>query len=126
MRLLTCWPNPERKQIVDRATHKAKQMRRMKIILAATAVALLFFTLWFAFVLGKASQRSPRLEIYTADTGAKLCINGVAYEVGAAYIGSPWQGVYRPVERAQEPLVGADGKEVIREVLPARCQTNHE
>jgi len=67
-------------------------------------------------------QHPIQLEMLTADTGAEICINGVAYEVGAAEIDSPWHGVYIPIEQGQEPLIGEDGHRILRQVIPVHCK----
>ncbi|MBF8164317.1 hypothetical protein IVE04_24435 [Pseudomonas mendocina] len=77
-------------------------------------------------VMQAIKQHPIQLEMLTADTGAEVCINGFAYEVGDAGSDSPWHGVYRPVQQGQPPLIGEDGQQVLRQVIPVRCNIGRE
>lgn len=91
--------------------------------IAAAAVGVCVGMVIGAVGVQQAIKQHPiQLEMLTADTSAKICINGVAYEVGDAEIDSPWHGVYRPVQQGQEPLIGEDGQQVLRQVIPVHCK----
>lgn len=91
--------------------------------IAATAVGVCAGMVIGAMWVQQVIKHHPiQLEMLTADTSAKVCINGFAYEVGNTEIDSPWHGVYRPVQQGQEPLIGEDGQLVLRQVVPVPCK----
>lgn len=91
--------------------------------IAAVAVGVCFGMVIGAVGVQQLIKQHPmRLGVLTADTSAEVCINGFAYEVSNAEIDSPWHGVYRPVQQGQPPLIGEDGQEVLRQVIPVRCK----
>lgn len=51
-----------------------------------------------------------------------VCVNGVAYAPRKGEWGSPWNGVYEPVQKAQPSLLGEDGKRILRPVIPTPCK----
>lgn len=95
--------------------------------IAAAAVGVCVGMVVGAVGIQQAIKQHPtQLEMLTTDTSAEICINGFAYEVGAAEIDSPWHGVYIPVEQAQEPLIGEDGQRILRRVIPVQCKIGRE
>lgn len=91
-------------------------------IIAAVAVGVSFGMVIGAVGVHQAIKQHPmQLEMLTADTSAEVCINGFAYEASDTEIDSPWHGVYRPVQQGQPPLIGEDGQQVLRQVIPVRC-----
>lgn len=91
--------------------------------IAAAAVGLCVGMMVGAVGVQQANKQHPiQLEMFTTDTSAEICINGFAYEVGAAEIDSPWHGVYRPVDQGQEPWIDEDGHQIMRQVIPVHCK----
>lgn len=53
-----------------------------------------------------------------------VCINGVAYKPYDGEIGSPWNGIYKPIEQGQPAIYDEDGREILQQVIPVPCKVS--
>lgn len=51
-----------------------------------------------------------------------VCVNGVTYAPHRGELGSPWNGIYEPVQQAQPALIGENGEKIMRQVIPTPCK----
>jgi len=54
--------------------------------------------------------------------GDAVCVNGIAYEPHHGEIGSPWNGIYQPIEQGQPALFDEEGREILRQAIPVPCK----
>lgn len=72
-------------------------------------------------IAGKgSSDMAGALEVFTEDE--TVCVNGVTYAPHRGEIGSPWNGIYQPVQQAQPTLIGEDGERILQQVIPTPCK----
>lgn len=76
----------------------------------------------FQLVWGHATPGIHQVVLSLFGDDETVCVNGVAYAPHNGEFGSPWNGIYEPVQKAQPTLIGEDGQRILRPVIPTPCK----